>query len=235
MEKNARHIVVIGDFVFRYKIKILFLTVLSIFSLCMVSAKERELPLLGKVIYLDPGHGGLDPGALYKNIQEKDINLVLSQTIQKDLEQLGAIVYLTRYGDYDLSVPNAQNRKRSDLSRRGNIINRSMCDLYFSIHLNAEASSTWKGAQVFYDDINSKNEEIAKIMQESLKKHLNSRREYKQTSTMYLHKRVKRPGALIEVGFLSNENERYLLQQQSYQKKVSLAVTEAILTYFDSM
>ena len=95
----------------------------------------------------------MDPGAIYKDIEEADINLKIAQKASKLLEQYGAIVYLTRYGDYDLSVPNTINRKRSDLSRRGNIINRSNCDLYLSIHLNAEGSNTWKGAQMFYDNI----------------------------------------------------------------------------------
>ena len=139
------------------KFLILFLFVFSLFTVGYVGAKTNDLSLLGKVIYLDPGHGGLDPGAIYKDIEEADINLKIAQKTSKLLEQYGAIVYLTRYGDYDLSVPNTINRKRSDLSRRGNIINRSNCDLYLSIHLNAESSNTWKGAQMFYDNINPNN------------------------------------------------------------------------------
>ena len=131
------------------KLFILFIFLFSSFSICYVSADTNNLELLGKVIYLDPGHGGIDPGVVYKDIEEADINLAIAQRTSKVLEQKGAIVYLTRYGDYDLSVPNTINRKRSDLSRRGNIINRSNCDLYLSIHLNAESSSTWKGAQMF--------------------------------------------------------------------------------------
>ena len=72
---------------------------------------------------------------------------------------------MTRYGDYDLGVINAINRKRSDLSRRGNIINRSGCDLYISIHLNANRSPVWYEAQVFYDDVHESNEYSSKIMQ----------------------------------------------------------------------
>ena len=103
---------------------------------------------------------------MYKNVLEKDINLAISKRLEEELSSLGAIVYQTRYGDYDLSVTYASNRKRSDLSRRGNIINDSGCDLYLSIHLNAETSSTWRGAQVFYDNINEEKEKIAIIMQE---------------------------------------------------------------------
>ena len=71
-----------------------------------VSADENHLPLLGKVIYIDPGHGGLDPGAMYKNIKEAPINLEISQKLEETLTRYGAIVYMTRYGDYDLAVNN---------------------------------------------------------------------------------------------------------------------------------
>ena len=101
---------------------------------------------------------------------EKDINLSISKILEDRLTKMGAIVYLTRYGDYDLAVNNTINRKRSDLSRRGNIINRSMCDLFVSIHLNAESTGIWRGAQVFYDDNNDNNKVFAKILQDNFKK-----------------------------------------------------------------
>lgn len=214
------------------KLYILFLFFVSISIVSFVSAKTNNLPLLGKVIYLDPGHGGPDPGALSKELKEADINLSISLKTQKTLEQMGAIVYLTRYGDYDLSVPNTINRKRSDLSRRGNIINRSGCDLYLSIHLNADTSSTWKGAQMFYDDVNANNEKIAKIFQEKFAKNLKTKREYKKKDNLYLSKRVTRPGILIEAGFITNSNERYLLKTDEYQQKIANTILEATIKYF---
>lgn len=215
------------------KFLILALFIFSIFIVGYASAKTNDLSLLGKVIYLDPGHGGIDPGAVYKDIEEADINLKIAQKTAKLLEQYGAIVYLTRYGDYDLSVPNTINRKRSDLSRRGNIINRSNCDLYLSIHLNAESSSTWKGAQMFYDNVNPNNEIIAKIFQEEFKNNLNTKREYKQKENLYLSRRVERPGILIEAGFITNPNERYLLTTEAYQQKIAATILEATIKYFN--
>lgn len=215
------------------KFLILTLFIFSIFTVGYASAKTNDLSLLGKVIYLDPGHGGIDPGAVYKDIEEADINLKIAQKTAKLLEQYGAIVYLTRYGDYDLSVPNTINRKRSDLSRRGNIINRSNCDLYLSIHLNAESSSTWKGAQMFYDNVNPNNEIIAKIFQEEFKNNLNTKREYKQKENLYLSRRVERPGILIEAGFITNPNERYLLTTEAYQQKIATTILEATIKYFN--
>jgi N-acetylmuramoyl-L-alanine amidase len=218
----------------KYRICVFLLLIIGIFSFNYVYAKNISLPLFGKLIYIDPGHGGLDPGALYKDIYEKDINLEISKKLEESLSRQGAIVFMTRYGDYDLSVKNTINRKRSDLSRRSNIINKSNCDLYISVHLNAETSSTWRGGQIFYDDINSENKEIAEIMQELFAKKLSSRRKYKKVSDLYLQKRVKVPGVLIEVGFISNPNDRYLLKQKSYQTKVADVITEGVIKYFSN-
>lgn len=218
----------------KYKIYVFLFLTIGILCFNYTYASNNSLPLLGKIIYIDPGHGGLDPGALYKTINEKDINLEISKKIEESLTRQGAIVYMTRYGDYDLSANNTINRKRSDLSRRSNIINRSNCDLYLSIHLNAETSSTWRGGQMFYDDINTKNKQIAEIFQKLFKEKLNSNREYKKVNDLYLQKRVKVPGILIEVGFLSNPNDRYLLKQDSYQSKVADVITEGVIEYFFS-
>ena len=198
-----------------------------------VTASTNDLELLGKVIYLDPGHGGLDPGAIYKDIEEEDINLEIAQKLRNVLESEGAIVYLTREGDYDLAVNNTINRKRSDLSRRGNIINRSMCDLFVSIHLNAESTGVWRGAQVFYNNNNDQNEIFAAILQDNFKKRLSSKREYKLSNDLYLQKRIDRPGVLIEVGFLSNASDRYLLKQESYQNKVATVIADSMVQYFN--
>lgn len=212
------------------KILFLFAFLFSLYTFGLVHASN--LSLFGKVIYLDPGHGGADPGAVWGNIYESQINLEISLKLQAELEKNGAIVYLTRYGDYDLSANNAMLRKRSDLSRRANIINRSGADLYLSIHLNADTSSTWQGAQVFYDQINDENQKLAEILQKQLREDLNTKREYKNIKGQYLYSRVNVPGALIEVGFISNPNERYLLRQQDYQQKVSQTITKGIINYF---
>lgn len=216
----------------RYKMCVLFLFIIGICTFSFFQVNASELPLVGKVIYLDAGHGGLDPGALYKNIKEKDINLEIVLKLKEILESKGATIYLTRYDDYDLAVPNAMNRKRSDLSRRANIINDSKCDMYLSIHLNAESSSTWSGAQIFYDDVNDNNKKLAEIMEKEFIKQTNTKRKKQLVNDMYMYKRIKVPGILVEVGFISNPNDRYILRQEWYQKKVSNIITTGILKFF---
>lgn len=212
----------------------LFLLVIFICTFSFVSAnvKTSNLELIGKVIYIDPGHGGPDPGTIYKNIYEKDINLEISKKLQILLEEEGAIVYLTRYGDYDLSKSYTGSRKKSDLNNRAKIINDSGADLYISIHLNSISSSTWSGAQVFYDDINNNNYDLAIIMQEQLKQDLKTNRKVKEISTMLMNRKIVIPGILIEAGFLSNPNDRYSLQKVDYQYKIVKSIKEGIIKYF---
>ena len=212
----------------------LFLLIIIIFTISTVEANvnKNNMSLVGKVIYLDAGHGGLDPGSIYKNIYEKDINLSIVKKLQEVLENEGAIVYLTRYGDYDLSKNYTDSRKKSDLNNRAKIINESGADMYISIHLNSINSSTWSGAQVFYDDVNENNLKLANIMQEILKEDLKTKREVKEINTMLMNRKITIPGILIEVGFLSNPNDRYLLRQSDYQYKIANSIKKGIIKYF---
>ena len=209
--------------------KKLFALVLLILNISIISyVKGENLDLIGKVIYIDPGHGGIDPGATYKDIYEKDINLSIALKLKKELENNGAIVYLTRYDDIDLSI-STNNHKKSDLNNRVRAINNSNADLFISIHLNSYGTS-WHGVQIFYDDNNSTNEVLASIMDKNIK-NLNGNRSYKKKNNLYLLKNIKIPGILVEVGFLSNENERYLLTNSKYQEKVSKSLCNGIKEY----
>ena len=208
----------------------IFITIL-LFSITFVKANplESDLKLLGKVIYLDPGHGGTDPGAIYKDIYEKDITLSICKKLKELLEQDGAIVYMTRYDDYDLSS-STYNRKKKDLNNRAKVINESMADMYISIHLNSIDSKTWRGAQVFYDDVNKNNKNLAQILQTNL----NKNRSIKEINNMLMNRKIKVPGVLIEAGFLSNPNDRYLLKNSDYQYKLSVKIKDSIIKYFNS-
>lgn len=219
---------------FKYKFSVILFFILLLIAFNYVSAESKNLPLLSKVIYLDPGHGSADSGAYYEGIKESDLNLELSKRIMKALKEEGATVYLTRYDDYDLSANYAINRKRSDLSRRANIINKSGCDMFISVHLNASTSTSWYGAQVYYDNINKENKEIAKVFQEELRRYLATTRDYKENNTKYLQRRINRPGVLLEAGFLSNPNERYLLQKKSYQDRIAEVIKKAVIKYYNS-
>lgn len=213
----------------KYKMHILFLFIVTLCTFTFVSAEEPMLK--NKTIYIDPGHGGRDPGAIYKELRESDINLQISKYLKEELEKNGATVYLTRIGDYDLSENNARNHKKNDLTARARLINESNCDMYISIHQNSDPSPTWNGIQIFYTDNNENNNKIAETIKEQLK----LKRKTKELKNMYLFERIKQPGILIEAGFISNPNDRYKLKQTDYQKELSKNITNGIIKYFKNM
>lgn len=203
-----------------------FIGVLIFYSLKV----EAVMPLTGKTIIIDPGHGAEDPGTSYRNIYEKDINLSISLFLEKELGSLGATVILTRDGDYDLSTPNANYRKRSDFDNRIKMINKSNADLYLSIHLNYLNDFSYSGPQVFY---NANNKELAEKVQKSLNEYVNGDRKIKKIpNDTYMYNKLKVPGVLIECGFLSNIKERGLLITEKHQKKIAKAISQGVVEYY---
>ena len=215
----------------KFKIIILVAIFISIISISKVYAIINSYTLLGKTIYIDPGHGGRDSGAVYKNIYEKDINLVMSKKIEKYLTSKGATVYLTRETDKDLSV-STKNKKRNDLTNRAVLINKNNPDMYISIHLNYISNSKWKGLQVFYNNKNKENEIIANSITNYLKEKSSNIREPKKENIYYMYKQITVPGVLIELGFLSNPNDRYRLTKEEYQDKLALSISNSIENYY---
>lgn len=206
---------------------IMFSFLVSILDVIKVSA---FLPLSGKIIVIDPGHGGADPGTSYKDVFEKDLNLKISLYLEGELSRRGASVIMTRDSDYDLSSANAIWRKKSDFDNRIKLINNSNASLYLSIHLNYLSQTEYSGAQVFY---NSHNKTLAEIIQNTLNDELNGKRDVKKIpNNTYMYRQLKIDGVLIECGFLSNYKERELLQTEEYQQKIASTIAEAITKFY---
>ena len=190
---------------------------------------KAELPLQGKVIVVDAGHGGLDPGTVYKDIYEKDINLSIAKYLEYELNTMGATVILTRNSDNDLSNGVKYHRKKTDFDNRIKIINEDYVDMYISIHLNYLSNNKYYGPQVFY---NNDNKELAMIIQDELNMISTSNREIKQIpSNTYMYKKKKKKGVLIECGFLSNYSERSKLINKEYQQMLANTITKGIIKY----
>lgn len=215
----------------KQKIIIFLCLLITIFSISSIYASIEEKSLKGKVIYLDPGHGGIDSGATYKNILEKDINLTLCQKLKLALSNEGATVYLTRETDKDLSIRN-KHRKRSDLISRAYLINKTKPDIYISIHQNYIANTKWKGTQIFYNTRNKENKNIALKLTKYLKEKTSNVREPKENNTYYMYRFIDSPGVLIEVGFLSNPDDRYRLTHEKYQDIIIENLIYSIKKYF---
>ncbi|MCF3943959.1 N-acetylmuramoyl-L-alanine amidase CwlD [Oceanobacillus alkalisoli] len=195
-----------------------------------------SLPLSGKVIVLDPGHGGSDGGAVGRDdTVEKDIALKVTKQLQRYLQQAGALVYLTRETDEDLADEDTQGlsrRKSEDIRNRLQFIEHKQADLFLTIHLNALPSERWRGAQAFYYPSFDENEHLARMVQEEIRSNLeNTDREALEIDGIYLLKHAEAPGALVEIGFLSNEEERELLKQDDYQEQMAASIYRGVLRY----
>lgn len=195
-----------------------------------------SLPLSGQVIVLDPGHGGPDGGAVGSdNTLEKDIALDVTKLLRDYLQQSGALVYLTREEDRDLAAEGTEGlarRKAEDLRNRLEFIKDKEADFFISVHLNALSSKQWRGAQSFYYPSLEKSENLAKFIQSEIIRNLeNTKRDALAINGMYLLKHAEIPGALVELGFLSNANERELLKTKNYQIKIAASMYEGILRY----
>lgn len=189
-----------------------------------------------KIIVIDPGHGGIDGGANSGSAIEKEIALNVSKKLASYLEQAGNIAIMTRDGDYDLASKDAPNRKREDLRNRLAYINDKKTDMYISIHLNSIPSKKWRGAQAFYQKGDEESKFLASEMQKALGEVLkNTDREYRADNRIYLVKNAENKGILVEIGFLSNDEERQLLQNKKYQEKVAFALYQGITNGLENL
>lgn len=196
-----------------------------------------SLPLSGKIIVIDAGHGGVDGGAESNAGQmEKDVTLPISIYLRDFLQEAGAFVIMTRETDIDLAEPETKGlskRKTEDLLKRAQIVKDSNADFLLSIHLNAFPSSKYYGAQSFYYPGIKQSGDAAKLIQDEIKRVLNNTdRVAKRIDNVYILKSAEIPSVLIEVGFLSNSNEAKQLASSTYQKQMANAVYQGILRFY---
>lgn len=201
------------------------------------SFQTTHLPLTGQVILLDPGHGGVDGGAVSKSgLVEKDITLKIALFLRDYLQQGGAYVVLTREQDHDLADENTDRiskRKAEDLMKRVHMIKEKHANTVISIHLNAFPQKQYSGAQTFYYPKLEANQRLASFIQRELIQSLeNTKRVPKQKGNVYLLKESSVPTVLVEAGFLSNDQEAKLLATEDYQKKIAASIYTGIIKYY---
>ena len=188
--------------------------------------------LANKVIAVDAGHGGFDPGAKRDRITEDKITLAISKRLQKNLSEAGSLVVMVREDDKALSDESfsgsLRERKRQDLNRRAEKANQAQAKLYVSIHANADPSPRWRGAQVFYDGSSEEGKAAAEAIQEELTRVLGNTKRKALPGTYYITQQTDMPAVIVEVGFISNPEEGKLLMDPDYQAKVAYAVYAGI-------
>ena len=196
------------------------------------------LPVTGKVIVIDAGHGIPDEGAESINgISEAKINLSIALKLQKLLEQSGAIVILTRSDDngiYDIDSKTLKEKKISDLKNRVKIGNESSADLFISIHLNKISDQKYYGWQTFYKSSDENSIKLAKSIQNNLNKSIqkDNERVPMKLDSIYIVKNVDIPITIVECGFLSNTEEEKELLNGEYQDRLAWGIYSGLMDYF---
>lgn len=186
-----------------------------------------------KVVVIDAGHGGVDPGAVGKSqTLEKDITLAVAKRLQLLIEQGGGKAIMVREEDQDLGTSQGLlKRKREDLAQRLQLAMDSQADVYLSIHANSFPNEKLSGAQVFYFADSAEGKNLAQAVQQSLNSAINGKRVAKGNKDLFILKKANRTAITVEVGFLSNPTEEEMLKDPGYQQKLGMAVYEGLCTY----
>lgn len=195
------------------------------------SPAQAILPLSGKIIGIDPGHGGYDPGSGRGEIIEKDVVLQIALYLREYLQQAGGWVVMTRDEDFDLLEIPAGPKKDQDFQNRKKIIDDSGANLLISIHANAIASSHWRGAQVFYQEGSEEGRLLASAIQYEMVRVLKNTDRQIKNGNFFMLREISADGVIVEAGFLSNPEEAALLCSPDYQKKVAWAIYLGIINY----
>jgi len=195
-----------------------------------VSPVGAMWPLSGQVIYIDPGHGGIDPGACGKKYLEKDIVLKVALYLGVLLQKSGARVVYTRTGDYDL-----QTDEVDDLTARIRLMKSSKATLVISIHCNAFTSPYERGAQTFYNaEKHPDSKKLAALIQQEFIKETDTERDISSRLDHFILNHADVPAVTVELGFLSNPSEEELLGSASYQQKLARCIYRAVLSFVNS-
>lgn len=197
------------------------------------------LPVSNKVIVLDAGHGRRRPEEvqLLIGLSEAGINLNIALKVQNLLEQAGSTVILTRSDDngiYDLDKKTLREKKVSDIKNRVKIGNESEADIFVSIHMNKIPETQYWGWQTFFKKDDEKSKMLAKCLQSGLNETIQkeNKRESLKIENVYIIEHVEIPTAIVECGFLSNEEEKELLKTNEYQDKLAWGIYIGIMDYF---
>lgn len=190
-------------------------------------------------VILDAGHGGEDGGAVSKDgVLEKDINLSITQKLQRLLTTSGFEVKMIRNEDvsvYDDGINSIKEKKISDLKNRLGIANKKEDNILISIHQNKFPQSKYNGAQVFYSTNDPGSKELAENIRKSIIGFLqpDNKRNIKPASKdIYILYNCKNVAVMVECGFLSNGSELQKLKDDKYQSEMAFSIYCGFIEYW---
>lgn len=188
-----------------------------------IAFRINRNPLVGKVIAIDPGHGGMDPGAVGpRGSYEKDVVLDISLLLYDKLREAGARPVLTRSDDEFISL-----RGRADIA------NRAQADAFISIHANAVIRDIPEGTETYITPHHSSLDLLlANLVHREVVDTIGLRDRGVKQQNLGVLLPLRMPGVLLEVAFISNPMEERLLMDSEFQEKVAQGIVQGFINYF---
>jgi N-acetylmuramoyl-L-alanine amidase len=179
-------------------------------------------PLIGQTVVIDPGHGGMDFSACGKqDTAEKTVNFQTAVKLHYLLKEAGAQVILTRRDDTFIS-----------LYERSFLANQALADLFISIHANYAVDPQTRGMEFYYHPERPGNKPLAEAIAEKLQQYTGLKNIGVLTGDFAVLRETNMPGALVELGYLSNYQEEALLRSDAYQQNAAWGIFQGIVGYY---
>ncbi len=194
---------------------------------------ERNSILSGKTVFIDVGHGGTDSGAVSSDgTKEKDITGLYAAQLKQKLEAAGVKVVLSRPVEDD---PNLKGGA-SELQRRAHLADESHADVVIRIHANAGASksdTSSNGLEAWWDQ--PKDQALTRTLHDAImagNKGKGLKDNGIKQKTEHYKFQPKSPSALIELGYITNPQERARLKDPAYRSSMTDSIVQGLTNYF---
>ena len=195
-----------------------------------------------KTVFLDPGHGGRDPGAVYYNTNEKDLTMQVYKKLRKELEGLGYTVLSSRDSDVYVDF----------ITERSKMVNSTNSDIFISIHFNASGNpaSNRSGIQTYsyeedsgyrakinpywhnHPDRISESNRLAADIHSSLLAETGAKDAGLLQSSFAVLRETDKPAVLLELGYIDNFNENQQIRSDAYQNRLVAGIVKGIQKYY---
>ena len=186
---------------------------------------QKDNVLKNRIIVLDPGHGGKDPGAVSESATEKAIVFKVASLVRQKLEASGAKIVMTRTGD---TYPTLQERVDTAVKNYG--------EMFVSIHVNAAASTSAKGTETYYSvstgDVYLEDIDLATFVNEEIVKNAEMNDRGVKKYPYYVINNMAMPSILVELGFITNSEDRVKLVNDEYVEKYAQSIYNGIVKYY---
>lgn len=184
-------------------------------------------PLKGRIIVIDAGHGGKDPGASSNKVTESTVTLNVSKRVEAKLKKAGAQVLMTRSNNTYLTL-----QQRTDFAKK------NYAETFVSIHVNSAGSSAAKGTEVYYDSSTNPNasesKQLANKIHNNILKDANMADRGVRDQRFYVIRNNNVAAVLVELGFISNSDDFKKLTSDQYAEIYAEAIYQGLVQYYSA-